>query len=95
MQTNRWKAPLYWEKSGNDWYQFTCSGLRRVEENEPVCHVSLFEADAFARWAGARLPTEAEWEIVAASLPVKGNLLESGAFHPQPATDEAKDVPLQ
>ena len=83
VQANRWVAPLYWEKSGNDWYQYTCSGLRRVDENEPVTHVSLFEADAFARWAGARLPTEAEWEIVAASVPVKGNLLESGTFHPQ------------
>ena len=95
VQASRWVAPLYWEKSGNDWYQFTCSGLRRVEENEPVCHVSLFEADAFARWAGARLPTEAEWEIVATAHETKGNLLEGGAFHPQPAADEAKDVPLQ
>jgi ergothioneine biosynthesis protein EgtB len=95
VQTNRWVAPLYWEKSGNDWYQFTCSGLRRVEENDPVCHVSLFEADAFARWAGARLPTEAEWEIVAASLPVQGNLLESGAFHAQPVADKDVTGPLQ
>ncbi len=95
VQTNRWIAPLYWEKSGNDWYQFTCSGLRRVEENEPVCHVSLFEADAFARWAGARLPTEAEWEIVAASIPVEGNLLESGAFQPQPVANKGVAGPLQ
>jgi ergothioneine biosynthesis protein EgtB len=95
VQANHWVAPLYWEKSGNDWYQFTCSGLRRVEENEPVCHVSLFEADAFARWAGARLPTEAEWEIVAASLPVEGNLLEKGAFHPRPAAPGNQDGTLQ
>jgi ergothioneine biosynthesis protein EgtB len=95
VQTNRWSAPLYWEKSGNDWYQFTCSGLRRVDENEPVCHVSLFEADAFARWAGARLPTEAEWEVVAASAPVQGNLLESGAFHPQPAAAQDNNHTLQ
>ena len=95
VQENRWVAPLYWEKQGNDWFQFTCSGLRRVEENEPVTHVSLFEADAFARWAGARLPTEAEWELVAASTPVKGNLLESNAFHPQPAAAVDHNRPVQ
>ena len=82
VQANHWVAPLYWEKSGNDWYQFTCSGLRPVEENEPVCHVSLFEADAFARWAGARLPTEAEWEIVAASVPVRGQSAGKRRFSP-------------
>ncbi|MGZ4859554.1 MAG: ergothioneine biosynthesis protein EgtB, partial [Candidatus Angelobacter sp.] len=70
VQTNRWKAPLYWEKagghkSGDQWIQFTCSGMRNVEEAEPVCHVSYYEADAFARWAGARLPTEFEWEVAA------------------------------
>ena len=71
-------------KIGNDqWIQFTCSGMRKVEEAEPVCHVSYYEADAFARWAGARLPTEFEWEVAASRLPVEGNLLESGRFHPQ------------
>jgi ergothioneine biosynthesis protein EgtB len=95
VQTNRWVAPLYWEKQGNDWFQFTCSGLRRVDENEPVTHVSLFEADAFARWAGARLPTEAEWEIVAASAPVRGNLLESNTFHPQAVSAVDQTHPLQ
>lgn len=89
VQSNRWQAPLYWEKSGEQWLQFTCSGLRRVEESEPVCHVSFYEADAFARWAGARLPTEFEWEVAAAKAPVEGNLLESGRFHPAaaPTTD--------
>jgi ergothioneine biosynthesis protein EgtB len=86
VQTQRWKAPLYWEKSGGQWLQFTCSGLRRVDEAEPVCHVSYFEADAFARWAGARLPTEFEWEVAADRAPVQGNLVESGRFHPAAAT---------
>ncbi len=90
VQTHRWKAPLYWEKSGDQksgdhWIQFTCSGMRNVEEAEPVCHVSYYEADAFARWAGARLPTEFEWEVAAGRVPaVEGNLLENGRFHPAP-----------
>jgi ergothioneine biosynthesis protein EgtB len=95
VQTHRWNAPLYWEKSGNDWFQFTCSGMRKVEESEPVTHVSHYEADAFARWAGARLPTEFEWEVVAGELPVEGNLLEEGRFHPQAATASELDQPLQ
>jgi ergothioneine biosynthesis protein EgtB len=93
IQTHHWSAPLYWEKVSGEWFQFTCSGMRKVDEAEPVCHVSYYEADAFARWAGARLPTEFEWEMAAARLPlpsqpeehVEGNLLESGNFHPTPA----------
>jgi len=85
VQTHHWTAPLYWEKSDGAWYQYTCSGMRKVEESEPVCHVSFYEAEAFARWAGARLLTEYEWEMAAAQSAVKGNLLESGSFHPQPA----------
>jgi ergothioneine biosynthesis protein EgtB len=95
VQTHRWKAPLYWEKSGNDWHQFTCSGMRKIEESEPVTHVSHYEADAFARWAGARLPTEFEWEVAASELPVEGNLLEEGRFHPQAATPSESNQPLQ
>jgi ergothioneine biosynthesis protein EgtB len=100
VQTNHWRAPLYWEKSdgqksGNEWLQFTCSGLRRVEESEPVCHVSYYEADAFARWAGARLPTEFEWEVAAGSAPVQGNLLEAGKFHPEAAQAEHESIPSQ
>jgi ergothioneine biosynthesis protein EgtB len=91
VQTHRWNAPLYWEKVNGQWFQFTCSGQRKVEEAEPVCHVSYYEADAFARWAGARLPTEFEWEVAAQNLPVKGNLLEDGKFHPEAASPALED----
>jgi ergothioneine biosynthesis protein EgtB len=61
------------------------SGLRPLEPAAPVCHVSYYEADAYARWRGARLPTEAEWEAAAASEPIEGNFVESQLYHPRPA----------
>jgi ergothioneine biosynthesis protein EgtB len=61
---------------------FTLKGMSAVHDAEPLCHVSYYEADAFARWAGARLPRETEWEIAARDFPVEGNLLENGHFHP-------------
>ena len=78
-----WEAPLYWV-AGGGWNQFTLDGLRALGPDEPVTHVSYYEADAYARWVGARLPTEAEWEIVAASREVAGNFVESGRLHPAP-----------
>ena len=77
-QARHWEAPLYWR----DKEEFTLHGLRAVDPAQPVAHVSYFEADAYARWAGARLPTEVEWEIAAQGEPVAGNFLESGRLHP-------------
>ncbi len=89
-----WDRPLYWEQDGGRWWNMTLSGFRPVAGNEPVCHVSYFEADAYARWRGKRLPTESEWETAATELPVEGNLLDQGAFHPLTAPP-AGDAPRQ
>jgi len=86
INTNKWVVPLYWSKNGTDWQQFTLSGMQPLSLNEPVAHLSYYEADAYARWAGKRLPTEAEWEHAAFPQPIKGNFLESGALHPQAAS---------
>lgn len=77
-----WRAPMYWSERDGVWAQFTLHGMLPINPEEPVCHVSHYEADAFARWAGARLPTEAEWEVAAGGLSPKGNFAESRAFHP-------------
>ncbi len=81
-----WTAPLYWEPDGGGWLSFTLAGMRPVVDDEPVCHVSYFEADAYARWAGARLPTEAEWETAAAPARIDGNFADRDRLHPAPAT---------
>ncbi|HWL94899.1 MAG TPA: ergothioneine biosynthesis protein EgtB, partial [Phycisphaerae bacterium] len=83
-----WKHPLYWSRDDGGWMHFTLSGVRPLDPDEPVCHVSFFEADAFARWWGARLPTEEEWEIAAAHAEPRGNFVEDGQCHPHPAGDE-------
>ncbi len=85
VNEQRWEAPLYWEKRDGEWWHFSLSGFRRVDPNEPVTHVSYFEADAFANWSGARLPTEFEWERAAQNTTIEGNFVESERFHPAPA----------
>jgi ergothioneine biosynthesis protein EgtB len=87
VQAERVESPLYWLRDGEGWQRFALDGLRPVNPAEPVCHISYYEADAFARWAGARLPTEAEWEAAAEALdPAGGNQLDAaGAVRPLPA----------
>ena len=89
VQERRWTAPLYWEQTPEGWSEFTLAGQRPLDPAEPVCHLSYFEADAFARWAGCRLPTEAEWEIAAREMPIDGQFVEGRRFHPAPAGDGA------
>jgi ergothioneine biosynthesis protein EgtB len=84
VNEQRWEAPFYWVKRDGSWWNFTLSGFRPVDESEPVTHVSYFEADAYANWDGARLPTEFEWERAAAALPIEGNFVDEQLFHPAP-----------
>jgi ergothioneine biosynthesis protein EgtB len=82
VQREGWTAPLYWRGGPGERREFTLAGERDLCEDEPVCHVSFLEADAFARWAGARLPTEAEWEVACGDRAVRGNFVETGRLHP-------------
>ena len=91
VNEQRWHAPLYWVKRDDAWWHFTLSGFRPMDESEPVTHVSYFEADAFANWSDARLPTEFEWERAAGDLPIEGNLVEKEQFHPQALTAAGQD----
>jgi ergothioneine biosynthesis protein EgtB len=94
-QAEGWTAPLYWQQQQGEWHLVSLAGLRPLDLSEPICHVCYYEADAFARWAGARLPTEAEWETAASSAPVVGHFLEGGRFHPAAVPVAADGGPLQ
>jgi ergothioneine biosynthesis protein EgtB len=94
-QAEQWTAPLYWRAEGSgEWSLFTLAGRRSLEPAEPVCHVSYYEADAMARWAGARLPTEHEWEAMASAQKAEGALLDPEVLHPRVAPSDG-EAPTQ
>ena len=99
VQGGRHTLPLYWQGQADSYQNFTLHGLVDVDANTPVCHLSYFEADAFARWAGARLPTEFEWEHAARGLPKtsvsQGNFVENAAYHPLPLQQAHHEAPSQ
>jgi ergothioneine biosynthesis protein EgtB len=95
IQKLGWRSPLYWRERDGRWFEFTLSGLKPLDPAAPVCHVSYYEADAYAHWAGARLPTEFEWEAAAAGSPVTGNFVEDGYLHPNPGADLETDNGLR
>ncbi len=100
VQAEQWQAPLYWMRNDDGWTEFTLAGRKPLVSHAPVCHLSYFEADAFARWSGARLPTEAEWEVAAHAAAaegggVSGNFVESGRLHPAPASESTQSRLVQ
>lgn len=93
VMKNEWVSPMYWHKIDNKWYLFTLNGLTEMNPDEPVCHISFYEADAYARWRGKRLPTEIEWEYFVTQSQVEidqGNFLDNNVLHPLPANSPSQ-----
>ena len=87
VRAHQWCAPLYWEMRDGRWWHYTLDGMHPLDPEEPVCHVSYYEADAYAHWAGARLATEFEWEVASRSCSLDGNFMERDILHPQTARE--------
>jgi ergothioneine biosynthesis protein EgtB len=97
VQARGWRAPLYWraEDGAARYSTFTLHGRVPVDVDAPVTHVSFFEADAYARWANARLPTEQEWEAIASTMPIAGHFADAGVYDPLPAPATRANGPVQ
>jgi len=91
VESEAWEAPAYWIKNEGEWHQKTLYGLQKVHPQDPVSHVSYYEADAYARWASARLPREAEWEVAARQCEIKGQLAEDGVFQPVASNETSQN----
>ena len=92
VQTDKWSQPLYWGRIDGQWFEYALTGLQPLDESEPVNHISYYEAQAFASWAGKRMPTEAEWESVAQLYQPEGNFVDGNVFHPQAAQGDANEI---
>ncbi len=85
LQKNGWTQPLYWQEIDSERWTFTLAGLAKLDPHQPVCHISFYEADAYARWAGKRLPLESELELQLLKQPITGNFMEANYLQPQPS----------
>ena len=92
VESENWEAPLYWQKVDKKWHNFTLNGFKEVDLYEPVCHVSFYEAEAYARWAGARLATEFEWETASKLQKIEGNFVENESYHPTAKLNDKNNI---